>query len=335
MYKTLLNIISNLPFSYFFAKRLLRGKFFVFNYHNISNQPSQFCIDYNLNVTPDVFDHQLEVIKKNFHVYSPLNINENKFSSTSALITFDDGFDDSFSLGGNILKKHKVPAIYFINMGVVYGEIFWSGLICYLIKYEPKFKKYCQENLKLKISDEFFLFCTTSHINDFFSTILRSDIENKARKYYGEFIKPERLRNLNNQFIFLGNHLYNHFNAANISEESLINSYEKNFKILKKYSSHTLMFSYPFGQIYTCYNEDTHATIKKLGASKIFIATPGYNANIDSLIYSRISMYNYIQSEKKLIVHCILQPLIYNNSIYRIYKYLKYKYGLNYNINRV
>jgi len=40
----------------------------VFVYHDVSDNPSEFSLKYNLNVCPEIFEHQINFIKNNFNV---------------------------------------------------------------------------------------------------------------------------------------------------------------------------------------------------------------------------------------------------------------------------
>ena len=78
-------------------------------------------------VTTSQFDWQMTLIAKRFH---PIRLVDalKAFDSgkllppMSVAVTFDDGYDSSFRLGGPILQKHKIPATVYITTGWIGSE---------------------------------------------------------------------------------------------------------------------------------------------------------------------------------------------------------------------
>jgi hypothetical protein len=76
--------------------KILKNKLTVFCYHDITNTPSDFSRENSLNVPPEVFNFQIEHIKRNFNVIGPKQLLEPSIPSNAALLTFDDGFKSFF-----------------------------------------------------------------------------------------------------------------------------------------------------------------------------------------------------------------------------------------------
>ena len=57
---------------------LTKNKLTIFCYHDVSSSPSEFSHKYDLNVSPDTFDFQIDFINKNFNVISPDDLSTNK-----------------------------------------------------------------------------------------------------------------------------------------------------------------------------------------------------------------------------------------------------------------
>jgi peptidoglycan/xylan/chitin deacetylase (PgdA/CDA1 family) len=84
-------------------------------YHSVSNG------GHKLSITPGQLDEQIRYLKeKKYHF---LRLEDLKtpsiLSAKSVLITFDDGLEDIYLNAIPILKKHTVPAIFFIVTGLV------------------------------------------------------------------------------------------------------------------------------------------------------------------------------------------------------------------------
>jgi len=87
-----------------------------------------------------VFEQHLKFYKSNFDVVTieELNAliqNKKKLSNRYALITFDDGYMDNYKLAYPLLKKHLVPATFFIATDFIEKNIIpWWDEIAFLIQ---------------------------------------------------------------------------------------------------------------------------------------------------------------------------------------------------------
>ncbi|MCY1635010.1 polysaccharide deacetylase family protein [Marinifilum sp. D737] len=131
MKKLLIFLIKNVlgSFLFFFGgvhiiKYLLRKKryYIVLNYHNFSrynnykiNRGDILEIGYERN-----FEKQVCFLKKHFQFCYP----EEFYCKNTArgiiniLLTFDDGYKDNYDIAYPILKKYKIPAVFFIVSSV-------------------------------------------------------------------------------------------------------------------------------------------------------------------------------------------------------------------------
>jgi len=294
-----------------------KGDITIFNYHEITDQPSDFSKQFNLAVHPDNFRMQLSWIRKYYNIVSPKQLIDEVYSSPLALITFDDGFASTFKEGGKILKEMDIPGTVFVNMGPIKGELFWSGLITYLCTYRQDFQDAMLSKYKVDINT-LYLFIQENDIGDYFEKNYTYELSMLIRKYYGEFATEKDLEASSESNIFLGNHLFNHYNAANISPEKLAIEYSTNQSLLSNYSNYVNFFSYPFGQPQTCYTEATDKLIFDLGASKIFTAFPLPNKSASQKKLHRISMFDSVNNEGAFRFSCIA-PLL--NSFIRRNKF--------------
>ncbi len=290
-----------------------KGDITIFNYHEITAQPSDFSKQFNLAVHPDTFRKQLSWIRKYFKIVSPKQLIDEVHSSPLALITFDDGFASTFKEGGRILKEMDIPGTVFVNMGPIKGELFWSGIITYLCTFVQDFQDAMLAKYKVDINI-LYLFIQENDVEDYFDKNYTDELSKQIRDYYGEFATEKDLEVSSESNIFLGNHLFNHYNAANISAEKLAIEYSSNESLLSNYSNYVNFFSYPFGQPQTCYTEATDKLIFGLGATKIFTAFPLPNKSASQKKLHRISMFDSVNNEGAFRFSCIA-PLV--NSIIR------------------
>ena len=300
-------VISHFMFSRAIFEAACRKSIFVFNYHEISDFPSRFSRDFGLNVPPALFRKQLSWIRKYFQVINPHELVSNTFDLPAAFITFDDGYASTFREGVRILRQAKLPATVFMNMAPVKGEVFWSGLVVYLYNYNVGFRKYLTAKYP-QINKNLFLHCHKDDVRDFVSGRARTEVYEQARSYYGDFVSEEDLL-MTQADVYLGNHLFNHYNAANLSLDELQSQYTQNETALKAYSNNVNLFSYPFGQPETCYNRRTDEAILSLGASRIFKAFPLPNRDSKARRLHRVSMFDHITDEKSFRYNCIFPGL--------------------------
>ena len=104
---------TNFIFNKFFENRIINNNFYTFCFHEITNSPSDFQRENDLHVTPVVFEKQIQFLKKIFRN------NKLKILDQNFLITFDDGYHNSFIEGLDILSKQEIKPIYFLNMNTI------------------------------------------------------------------------------------------------------------------------------------------------------------------------------------------------------------------------
>ena len=285
---------SKFLFNFLFKNRLV-----VFLFHEVSNNPSRFYKENNLNIIPSLFEKQIEYILNNFKAIHPKELFTKRSSSPHALITFDDGSIGVFENAFKILEKKKCPSILFINFAPFKNEIFWSGLIIYLCNNYNSFKKIINPNNEKYIIGKEFLYANDEHLENFFKSNDTTKIYESVKKYYGKFGSIDDLKNISeSNYISIGNHLYNHYNAAQIDEKKLVDNYNKN-KI--PFINNDLdYFSYPFGQKNTCYNDKTNKILLRLGVKAIFTANP-LSFDNKSMLFHRFPIDESFVSEEVLL----------------------------------
>lgn len=106
-------------------------KFFCFLFHGAKERPTVLMYhsvmegDNPLSLTPEKFEDQIKYLKENKFKFLKLDDLKDGvvFEGKSVLITFDDGYEDNFSIVVPILQKYNVPAIFFIATGLVGSEV--------------------------------------------------------------------------------------------------------------------------------------------------------------------------------------------------------------------
>ena len=102
----------------------------VLAYHDLSQQGDFLSW---MRVKAEVFDRQIRLFKKigNFirpdELYDSSRLKRNRLN---LILTFDDGYCNNYHLGFPLIKKHGVPALFFISTSNMQsGEPFWFDRI--------------------------------------------------------------------------------------------------------------------------------------------------------------------------------------------------------------
>lgn len=96
-------------------------------YHRIAESDVD---PWQLSVQPQLFEQQLQIIKKNWNVISleelQYGIAAGKVKNRSIVITFDDGYLDNYTTAKPLLEKYALPATFFITTKNIGSKrVFW------------------------------------------------------------------------------------------------------------------------------------------------------------------------------------------------------------------
>jgi peptidoglycan/xylan/chitin deacetylase (PgdA/CDA1 family) len=121
------------------AKRWMENKAIVLMYHRVTD----LIIDpFELSVSTDNFDQQLQVLKKKFTILSTEemvhSLQRRNVPSNAVCITFDDGYADNYTNALPLLEKYNCPATFYITTGLV-GQpmMYWWDELQYIFLHTP------------------------------------------------------------------------------------------------------------------------------------------------------------------------------------------------------
>jgi peptidoglycan/xylan/chitin deacetylase (PgdA/CDA1 family) len=121
------------------AGRRLRGRWsthvVILGYHKVGHDASD---PFNLSVTPSELETHLGFLARNARVV-PLQIAAEEIAQDAIIprtvvITFDDGYDDTFSTAWPLLKRYEVPATLFLTTGNPGEPFWWDALAAFVLK---------------------------------------------------------------------------------------------------------------------------------------------------------------------------------------------------------
>lgn len=287
--KNFVNININSYFFQLLLKKIVSNNYYSFCYHEVTNTPSKFQKEYDLFVSLDNFDYQIQFLKQLFK-----GNHKNNLLNQNFLVTFDDGYKGSFNHGLNICKKNSIKPIFFLNMySIIYQKPLLSAIVIYLKKYSKEFTQYCEfKNIK----QPEYIYIDPNKFSDFIKSY---KIDNdKIEEFQGELIQFEDVKNYDNSNdLYFASHLYDHYNVKSLNNFHLELFINENEKVLNKFNSHLRYFAFPNGQPKTCF---TKKNIKYLESKfdKIF-SSFGSSYN-NQFLTDRIVLTNDDDHEDKI-----------------------------------
>ena len=99
-------------------------------YHRVIAEPDPLAPD---EVSASEFDWQLAVLKRWFTVLSlreaVARLRERTLPVRAACVTFDDGYADNATVALPLLRRHSVPATFFVTTGFLDGGRMWNDSV--------------------------------------------------------------------------------------------------------------------------------------------------------------------------------------------------------------
>ena len=124
-----------------------QNRLIVLNYHRIP-PGAAFTTPFDegaFGPPPAVFEEQIAWLKRNMRLLSESELidvlDSGKYpSEPCALITFDDGYLDNYTIAYPVLKRYGAPAIFFIPTRLIETrQVGWWDSIAYLVKSSAKY----------------------------------------------------------------------------------------------------------------------------------------------------------------------------------------------------
>ncbi|MDC0478440.1 polysaccharide deacetylase family protein [Flavobacteriaceae bacterium] len=278
----------------------------IFLFHDVCDDPSQFAIDYNLAVSNKLFQKQIRWIDSNYSIISPEKLLYKKeIPKNAAIITFDDGFLGTFQNGISYLELMQIPSIVFLNMSHIENNTpMISAVGCFL---ENKNLIHADTLMKFNLKKPFHLNITPQIYNKIIQELPELNFE-EINRYQGQFATSTTLRKFeNSDFVFYGNHLYQHWNAASLKLDKFVSQYKDNRIKLSNYKNSIDFFSFPNGQPRLCFSSIHLEKLTELGCKSIFYSSGTKKLNFNKNIYDRMDLTTYEYSKIKLLYRVLIR----------------------------
>ncbi len=259
----------------------------VFIFHNVSPQQSLFERSYHLTVSPELFTQQMQWIVTHYKPVSPLDINPQKtLPQNACLITFDDGWAGTFEHAFPILEKMSIPSLLFLNGEPLREKVLlWAAIAYWLQDNQPEFHRWISDKGYSSLNPALSL--TPRLLTLWEDEMGPIDIE-EIRHYQGKMATWAQVQEWDGHpLVFYGNHLYNHWNAATLTEEELKEAFLKNQSLIDPLRSGTRSFAFTFGT-YLSHQIDF---LLESGAAYIYTSRPCVNKTTgENLVFGRVNI---------------------------------------------
>lgn len=130
----------SLPGAAAWRRRVIGSRALVLAYHRLLPEGTETWSHPGIIVTPDTFERQMRLLRREFRVISLDEFERHvatrtPFEPGSCLVTFDDGWLDTYTEAWPILRAHGIPAVVFLPTRFIGSqETFWqeelSRLLC-------------------------------------------------------------------------------------------------------------------------------------------------------------------------------------------------------------
>lgn len=286
-----------------YHQKLKADELTIFLLHGVVKKSSYKIRNYTRkHIESDYFYKVLKSLKETgtpISLNEALNILENRhtFPENSFAITFDDGFENNYSVAAPILADLSIPATFYISTGMVD-----QNTMTWIDRIELCFEQHQTGKVKLPWED------TIREFNQFEDQVsilneIRRHIKSHREVNQEEFVKYiyslfkmemiyssndpldkklswQQVSELNSHTLFkVGGHAHNHEILSFLSSEELHKTIETSLTYLaQKASIKTIHYSYPEG-LSNCYSEAVVSELKTFGIKICPTAIDGTNKN--------------------------------------------------------
>lgn len=204
----------------------------AFVFHEVNNDPNYHARQTHTFTGVELFERQIKWIKSAFSIVDlqdPLV----ELPEKGGIVSFDDGYRGVLLNALPILERYSVPAICFLNMATIQGEINSSALAMYLAN---------EKGEKVDWRDSNPRFFARS-----IATLSMLEIE-KVRAYQGPYMSEDEIEILSrNRWITIGDHLHNHWYMDSLSVKELNEEVAQGQVGLQRFSWDKRFFASPHG----------------------------------------------------------------------------------------
>lgn len=255
----------------FALKNYVKKPIIILNYHHISDVYDSTTQDINIWTSLKDFENTILYFKNkgyefiSMHDAISIHNSKQKPNKHYISITFDDGHKSILNVL-DVMNKHKVPMLFFINSAYIGDHDYnWVDIVQYF-KRNPKeyYDKYNITNEDWDTINKLWP-CNDS---DTFIELEKEAIKvlKKIDDFKERHLSQVELNSLVNPLVTLGLHADRHYKYDIMNDEVLHKNLVDNINFLKNHPNYKPYFAFPFGR----YKRSSLDVIKKLDIIPFF-----------------------------------------------------------------
>jgi Polysaccharide deacetylase len=253
----------------------------VLVYHDITEDPSEFQRISGGFTSPTELERQIRWLRERFTFISPADLPQlggrRPLPENAALVTFDDAWKGVFRVGLPLLAALNVPSLCFLNMATVEG---FPDLAA-VRRYERLCGTPPPTSAALKMD--------LAAADLFLARVERTYLKDAAfMRFQGETASPLDLAVIADAGapVWLGSHLYHHWDVRWTSREVLVRSAQRNVEALREHANWLPALATPHGESL----DGLGGVWEEWGTGVIFIATGRQNRSPDARVLDRLEV---------------------------------------------
>ena len=290
---------------------ILPNGIYVFNYHRIGDSR---LTDFDRDIfscSQDVFDQQLKVIKKHFTVANTADVarllKTKTLDKRYALISFDDGYLDNYTLAYPTLRENQMSGIFFVPTALISGtDIPWWDEMAFILRSNVgKSVSLPGESTKTPLNQHSIdkdirqLIYQAKRLVDFNAQDVLDHVRSQfpgttpdnSKAHERLFMHWGQIQEMSDNGMEVGSHTINHHMLAKLTESEQRHEIEHSKEVIEKEIGvpiHAL--AYPIGRKH-CFTDLTKRIAKESGYDLAFNNEPEYNKPpFDPFDINRISV---------------------------------------------
>lgn len=274
----------------FISRKLGSKKTLILAYHRVDNLTKDFEYDSSLiSVSKSNFEKQMNYLSKHYNVISLedfMDCHKKKIDppKNSVVITFDDGYLDSYTNAFPILKKYNLPATIYLTTGAVKdNNLFWWDKLAYILNktksdsishknlgnFSLKNKNKTFNEIKYKLKD-----MNEAKKNEIITQLSKTLKVNIPKEKM--FLNWSQIKTMQKNHVSFGAHTVNHPILTNVSLKEAETEIEESKKTIESnLKTKVALFAYPNGHE-SDFNEDIIQILKKQKFSCSTTYIPGW-----------------------------------------------------------
>lgn len=284
-----------------FTDRLSGKSLALFLMHGVVNQNKYSLRNYTgKHIQEDYFRELMTDLKAHGQPLSMDEVlmhfeNDKPLPENSFAITFDDGFENNYSVAMPILEELRIPATIYITTGWTEGHgMSWTDRLEYCLENCPEgavklpwfqdkvsFSSLAERIQLMNLIRSKVKSDSSLNIEEFVSDIFKQcavEQINGSESYLDKKLSWEQIKEIHNSELFtIGGHTHTHQIMSFLSPEQLESEIQQCLGLLRENSDvETIHFSYPEGLSHT-FNEDVIQSLKGHGIKCCPTAMDGTN----------------------------------------------------------